>query len=590
MKIRVHWKLTFIYLALTLFLLFALYLYLKPFLESYLDEHIKDRLRKELSLNVALLEPVFNQKLGYPEASGIARKVGSALDVRVTIINESGTVLGDSEIDDSGIGAIENHINRPEIQEAAKNGWGESRRFSTTIKRDMVYMASRVGKGRPLGFIRLAIPLSDIASLESKVNKTIAIGLMAVFILAAVIGYLVFIIVSRPVSEISGTAVNIAKGDFSKKAYIYSNDEIGDLARALNYMSEEIKEQMSEVSSEEVKLKTVLSNMLEGIVLTDKNGGILLLNPAVRKLFVIDSPSDGKKLIEVIRNTVVQDMVNRALTGKEALIRDEIQTYGPEERFIKISGVPIIRNGDIEGALIVFQDITEIRRLENIRRDFVANVSHELRTPISSIKGYAETLLEDTADDIKNAKNFIGIIHDESNRLAKLIDDLLDLSKIEAGKMNMVFLPVNIMDAIRKAVSVIDNQVVNKAMSVKVDVQDEPLKVLACEQRLVQVLINLLDNAIKYSPQNSLINVSCRRKGLSVQVDVSDEGFGISEKDLPRIFERFYRVDKARSRELGGTGLGLSIVKHIVQAHGGEVWVDSRSGKGSTFSFTIPLA
>jgi two-component system phosphate regulon sensor histidine kinase PhoR len=251
--------------------------------------------------------------------------------------------------------------------------------------------------------------------------------------------------------------------------------------------------------------------------------------------------------------------------------------------------VPIIRNDRFDGAILVFHDITELRRLEKIRQDFVANVSHELRTPISSIKGYAETLLEGALEDKDNAKEFISIIYQDSNRLANLINDLLDLSKIESGKMKMNFIPLDPVSLIKRAVTVIENQAKAKSIALKLDFASDLPKIKADETRFSQVMINILDNAIKYSSEGGSATISAKVVNNALQIDISDTGIGISEKDLPRIFERFYRVDKARSRELGGTGLGLSIVKHIVSAHGGQVWVKSELGFGSTFSFTIPL-
>jgi len=262
----------------------------------------------------------------------------------------------------------------------------------------------------------------------------------------------------------------------------------------------------------------------------------------------------------------------------------------PEQKTIMINGVPIIKNNIVEGAVFVFHDITELKRLEEIRKDFVANVSHELRTPISSIKGYAETLLDGKVDGEDNVKEFLSIIYQNSNRLANLIDDLLDLSKIESGKMKMEFEPLEILPIVNRCVSVLEKSAKDKSLSIKLDIPDELPRVLGDHKRLAQVFLNLLDNAIKYTPEGGSITISAASKEKITQIDISDTGIGISEKDLPRIFERFYRVDKAHSRELGGTGLGLSIVKHIVQAHDGQVWVQSMLGQGSTFSFTIPIA
>jgi two-component system phosphate regulon sensor histidine kinase PhoR len=351
-----------------------------------------------------------------------------------------------------------------------------------------------------------------------------------------------------------------------------------------------LEEKAKTYSTGEAKLETVLKSMAEGVLVVNKNGDILIMNPSLRRIFLIDADPQGKSPLELIRNVTVQDIIDRTLKGEQTLVSQELLLYSPEERTLRINSAAITRDNIIEGAILVFHDITELRRLEQIRQDFVANVSHELRTPISSIKGYAETLLEGALEDKDNAKEFISIIYQDSNRLANLINDLLDISKIESGKMKMNFIALDPVSVIRRAINVIENQAKVKSISLKLKLPPETPKIKADETRISQVIINLLDNAIKYTPENGLVTISAHVVGNTLQIDVADTGIGISEKDLPRIFERFYRVDRARSRELGGTGLGLSIVKHIVQAHAGQVWVKSELGRGSTFSFTIPLA
>ena len=340
----------------------------------------------------------------------------------------------------------------------------------------------------------------------------------------------------------------------------------------------------------EARLEAILSSMFEGVLVVDGRGKILLMNPSLKKTFLINFPVDGKIPLEVIRNASIQDIIDRTLKSKLNLISQDISLIMPEERTFKVNSVPIFRNEKIEGAILVFHDITELRRLERVRQDFVANVSHELRTPLSTIKGYAETLLEGALEDKNNAKDFLKIIYSDSDRLAKLIDDLLDLSKIESSKLKMSLKPISLAPIIEGVISGFRKQAKDKSLSMNIEIPKEISNILADENRLTQVLFNLIDNAIKYSQQGGKVVILAKDRGQFVQVDVSDNGVGIPEKDIPRIFERFYRVDKARSRQLGGTGLGLSIVKHIVQSHGGEVFVQSILAQGSTFSFTIPKA
>lgn len=362
------------------------------------------------------------------------------------------------------------------------------------------------------------------------------------------------------------------------------------LKLSLEEKEAKLKEKIETHSTGQAKLETVISSMFEGVLIVNRKAEILLMNSSLRKTFFIDASSEGKTPLEIIRNVTICDIVDRTLKGEQKLISEEIQLFSPEEKIFKVNSAAIIRNERIEGAILVFHDITELKHLEKIRQDFVANVSHELRTPLTSIKGYAETLLEGALLDKDNAKDFIEIIYRDSDRLAKLIDDLLDLSKIEKGELKMVFLPTDIQEVINRTIKVLESQAKRKSISVNLNIPEGLPKILADETRISQVVLNLIDNAIKYTPDGGRVLISTSAKDRLVQVNVTDTGIGIPEKDIPRIFERFYRVDKARSRELGGTGLGLSIVKHIIQAHEGKVWVKSELGQGSTFSFTIPQA
>jgi two-component system phosphate regulon sensor histidine kinase PhoR len=589
MKINVRWKLTLIFSLLISFVLAALYFYFNSHLTSYLDLRIQENLKSELMLTKEFLDNELIDKLSFPESDKIADRIGRRLNVRATILSPNGSVIGDSSLDKELLSKIENHINRLEIQGAANTGFGQSKRFSTTIKKNMLYMAVPLGKQRIAGYIRLAIPLTDIHTFRSGMNKILLAAILFAAIAALSLGSIVSITISQPLKEMSALARAFSKGNFTKKAVIHSSDEMGDLAIALNGMASTIEEEISLVRSKEAKLEAILLNMFEGVMLTDRQGEIIMMNPSIRRLFFVDSPPEGKAPIQVIRNTSVQSIVSRVLREERGLISEEIAVNQPEEKIFKVNGVPITRNREIDGAILVFHDISELRRLERVRQDFVANVSHELRTPISSIKGYAETLLDGALNDKAHAREFVDIIYRDSERLAKLIEDILDLSRIESGKMSMSLLSVNVNEAIKRSISVVEGQAKAKSIAIKGEDVTSPRIAIADDTRLSQVLVNLLDNAIKYTPHNGIVSVSTQLRGDMIQVDVSDSGIGIPEEDIPRIFERFYRVDKAHSRDLGGTGLGLSIVKHIVQAHGGNVWVKSAPGAGSTFSFTVPV-
>ena len=590
MRIRIYWKLTFVFCSLIVIILTTTYFYLNNQLKTHVEIRIQDNLKKELFLNKNLIDNELSQKINSADTDDLANRIGQSLGVRATIINTEGVVIGDSEVDREELSKLENHITRAEVKDAIQKGFGQSKRFSTTIRKNMLYMAVPLGKGKLAGILRLAIPLSDIEFIESKMFKTIGITIIFALFTTLIASFFVSVMISKPLYEMSTIAKRFAVGDFSRKTIVHSNDETGDLAKALNDMADQINAKVNSISSEKAKLEAVLSSMFEGIMITDGRGEILLVNPSVRKLFLIESSPEGRKPLEVIRNNVIQEIVDKVLTKNRKIVTQEVKIDLPGEKTILINGVPIIKGNVIEGAVLVFHDITELKRLEEIRKDLVANVSHELRTPVSSIKGYAETLLEGKVENEDTKKEFLNIIYQDSNRLANLIDDLLDLSKIESDKMKMEFEPVEIPPLLNRCISILEKSAKDKLIAIKSNVPGNLPKVLGDQGRLLQVLLNLLDNAIKYTPEGMSVTISAARKENVVQIDISDTGIGISEKDLPRIFERFYRVDKARSRELGGTGLGLSIVKHIVQAHNGQVWVQSILDLGSTFSFTIPIA
>ncbi len=589
MKIKLHWKITLAFCSIAVIALLAGYFYLTANLKVYLETNLKNNLQHQLVLGKDLVEAkIAIQNFSSPDT--IADEMGKALDLRVTIIANDGQVIGDSDLNADEIRKVENHSDRPEVQDALKNGFGVSRRYSYTIKKYMLYMAVPFGTKEKAGLLRFAVPFSYIEALQEKLIMTIGYTLLGVFLLSLVLTAFISFIISKPLSEMASMAKAMAKGDFSKKPSLYAADEIGDLASALTHMAEEIKKQIETVKQEGAKLDAVLSSMVEGIMVVDQKGTIALMNPSLRKIFLVDFNPEGRKPIEAIRHAAVQETVDKILEHGQGYISQEIVMTDLADRTLKVNGAPIMRNERLEGAVLVFHDISELRRLEKMKQDFVANVSHELRTPISSIKGYAETLLEGALDDKKHAKDFVHIIYESSNRLASLISDLLDLARIESGKMQMDFLAIEIKPLALRCIGVLKKAIDAKSLKVSCQIPDNLPKVLADDKRLSQVFLNLLDNAVKYTPQNGTVTISALTEGNMIQVDIADTGIGIPAEDIPRIFERFYRVDKARSNELGGTGLGLSIVKHIVLAHNGQVWLQSDSSQGSTFSFTLPQA
>lgn len=585
---RLHWRLTGIFCSAVLLGLLLGYFSLTAHLQTFLDQDLQNKLKRDVLITKSFIEEQIRTR-SMEDPHTIAKRVGREAGLRVTVFSAEGDVLGDSELSKVELTRLENHSNRPEIREALRTGSGMSRRYSHTLKKDLLHIAVSFGQDRSKGVLRFALPISDVELFASGADKVVLVTLLFVFVLSLGFTYFMSVVVSRPLREMAVIAKAMADGDFSRIPSVRSQDEVGNLAEAITYMSQQIRGKIEDIEGEKAKLDAVLATMFEGIMVVDEKGTIIVMNPSLRKIFFIDTPPEGRRAVEVIRNRHVTEMTEKLLKGEEKFISQDVFIGFPEERLLKVNGVVIRTSEKREGAVFVFHDITELRRLEKVRQDFVANVSHELRTPVSSIKGYAETLLQGAMEDKETLKEFLNTIYQNSDRLVILINDLLDLARIQSGKMNIVTTAVDAELVIRRCLGVLGKTISNKGLTISVDIPQKGIKVLADEARLAQVVLNLLDNAVKYTPENGSIVIRAMTGDKLVQFDVIDTGIGIPEEDLPRIFERFYRVDKARSRDQGGTGLGLSIVKHIVQAHGGDVWVSSVLNQGTTFSFTFSV-
>lgn len=590
MRARLPWKLTAIFCSTLIAGLCLGYFYLTSHLKVFLEQDLQNTLKRQIELSRGFIDEQIHLTGRLSDPSSLARRIGSETGMRVTILSSDGEVLGDSGLGPDELRTVDNHAGRTEVQSALRLGFGLSRRYSNTLKKDLLYVAVPFGNSLTSGVLRFAMPMSDVRLFGEGLDRIVLVALVLVFLLSLAFTYLVSLIVSRPLREMSLLAKAMAAGDFSRVPLILSGDELGDLGDALANMSRQIRARINDIEEEKAKLDAVLSSMLEGVMLVDARGVVLLMNPALRKLFFVDIAPEGRRSVEIIRNSMVSGMLEKLLKGPDRFAERDVFVGFPEEKILKVNGVSIRSSGKPEGAVLVFHDITERRRLEKMRQDFVANVSHELRTPVASIKGYAETLLEGALDDPQHAREFAGIIRDNSDRLVSLINDLLDLAKIESGKLPMVFMPVDLKPVVLRCLGVLEKNISRKCIQILLEIPESSPKVRADEDRLAQVFLNLLDNAVKYTPDQGVITVRILPGEDLVRVEIADTGVGIPADDLPRIFERFYRVDKARSRDLGGTGLGLSIVKHIIHGHGGEVKVTSAPGKGATFSFTLSYA
>jgi len=515
-----------------------------------------------------------------------SKKWGKEIDARITMINKDGKVIADSTYNPE---KMDNHLNRPEIQEVIKDSEsGSAIRRSDTLKIDMLYMALPVIKnGEIVAFMRLAKSLEEINNVVKENLKNYIIFFLIVLIFSLILLGRFTSDLIKPIQKMSKIAAKIADGNYGESINLKSHSkEIDKMTQQFNLMSKKLEKKINEISEEKNKAEAILSSMVDGVIATDENGEIMLINPAAREMLFIDEKHvRDKDFIQVVRNYKINELLEKVLKEND-IISQEILLQREEEKILRCHFASITNEeNNIKGGVIVFTDITELRRLEQVRKDFVANVSHELKTPLTSIIGYVDTLLENENIN-KNTKNkFLKIIKDEADRLGILIQDLLNLSKFEDS--NPELNPGNINNLINKTVSILEEKAGKKNISIKTKMAEDSLQVYMIKEQIEQVMINLIDNAIKYTPEDGEIEIKVLEKENKVLVEVIDNGIGIPQKDQQRIFERFYRVDKARSRSMGGTGIGLSIVKHIIKSHDSEINLESESGKGSKFWFYL---
>jgi two-component system phosphate regulon sensor histidine kinase PhoR len=590
LRIKIHYKLTLIFIAIITVVLTANFLYLDNKLKNHILTRIKDNLKKQTQLARLTIKKDFSFDSQPYSVDKLIDKIGESLNLRTTVINQAGVVLGDSELDGKKLKEVENHLMRPEIQQALFKGEGLSKRFSDTIGKDLIYYALPLEKGKTTAVVRLSIPLSEVEIISSKLKRILFFSFLAVFLLASGVSFLAALFITRPIKDISWVARGVADGNLDRRAPVKSVDEIGDLAKAFNFMLDQINLKIEEVTASRSRLKAVLLSMFGGVMVTDKKGEIILVNDTLKKELKIKQSPEGKFSLEVIRNIEIQEVIENILEKKSGIFSKEITMAEPAKKTFILHAAPVLKEGSPDGAVLIFHDITELRKLENIRKDFIANLSHELRTPVTNIQGYTETLLAGAWQDQKNLKEFLNIIYSDTEKLANLINDILDLSKIESINKTLKLEVVNLNNLITKTIKNINKKADKKEVKLELNLDKKIPEIKIDKIQIQQAILNIIDNAIKYTPQQGEVKVSTRQLKNEVCVDISDTGIGIPERDRERIFERFYRVDKARSRELGGTGLGLSIVKNIILNHNGKIWCKSIENQGSTFSFTLPIS
>jgi len=518
------------------------------------------------------------------------RVAGKKSATRLTVIAPDGTVLADSDEDPD---RMENHSDRPEIISAFAGKIEPSLRFSHTLQANLMYVAIPLAdNGKNIGVLRTSVPLTAIEKTLHDIYRQIIWGCLLVALAVALIAWVIARRISKPLEEMKFGAERIANGEFSFKMKEEGSEEVAALARAMNEMAVQLDTRIKTIIHQHNQLQAIFASMVEGVITVNNEEEILDINQAGSQLLDVDPEKiKGRSTQVAIRNTQIQSFVKKALSCAEP-VEGEITLVGDDasERQFYAYGTRLLDGtGRSSGALLVINEITKLRKLENIRRDFVANVSHELKTPITSIEGFAETLLDGALADPEDARRFVLIIAKQARRLHAIVEDLLTLSRIEqeAKREEIVLSLLPLTETLRAATQTCRCRAQEKMISINLR-YPESLTARINPTLLEQALVNLVDNAVKYSAEGGTITVESEKTETEVLIRVKDTGVGIAQQDLSRIFERFYRVDKARSSKLGGTGLGLSIVKHIVQAHQGKIMVESVPGQGSTFTIHLP--
>jgi two-component system phosphate regulon sensor histidine kinase PhoR len=578
-----RWRIAVPYVVLILVVTLGLTVYVSGQVEQVRLSDLEAQLLAEARLLADRVVPLLEEG-GDPEIlDELARHWSSLQDARVTIIGADGTVLGESHEDRT---QMDNHLNRPEVQEALTAGQGTSRRYSATVRYEMMYTAVPVraaGSENVLGIMRVALPLRDIEANVGRLRQ----GIMAAGLFTAVVAGLLALLIAarttRPVHQLTRVAQRLAEGDLGARLLPSGRDEIGQLTRAFNHMADQLREQMTTLAEERGRLSAVLDHMADGVLITDESGQVQLLNAAAARLLATtEERALGRSFAQVVpHHSLIELWKECRERGEEQIQAVEISRHG---LFLQAIITPF-EEAEVEGYVVILQDLTRIRRLETVRRDFISNISHELRTPLAGLKALVDTLRGGAIKDPPAAKRFLKRMDAEVDALTQMVEELLELSRIESGQVPLRLAPAAVAEVVIPPADRLRPQAERAGVVLAIQLPDDVPRVLADVDRARQVVSNLVHNAVKFTPPGGTITVAARPAGDEVTIFVQDTGVGIPADDLARIFERFYKADRARSG--GGTGLGLAIAKHVVQGHGGRIWAESVEGEGSTFYFTL---
>ena len=514
-----------------------------------------------------------------------ADRLAAFIDGRVTLIGGNGTVLGDSTLDGPELAALDNHLDRPELQLARTAGLGIVERYSTTVDRDMLYAAVPASHPR-VAYVRVALPLTDVSAQIRRVGLRALIAFALAAPVAVLLAWLSSVVMGRRVKAIADVAERYRSGDLTRSGYDFGPDELGTVARVLDASVQELGSRLEELSRDRARMEAILSGMVEGVLVVDRQGRLQLANRAAQAMLHVDPASIGRPYLEVIRHPDITAQLAAALNGTHPDAQELSLSRDPGRTFVaRAAAVSSVGGG---GAVLVLHDITDLKRADQIRRDFVANVSHELRTPLTAIRGYVEALLDDVSD-VENTKRFLDTIGRQSARMERLVTDLLRLARLDARQEPLERVQCDLPQLFNTVVSDLATSIDAKRQQVTTDVAPDARTIQADPAKLHDIIRNLAENAVNYSPDGASIRLQAQREAGGVRIVVTDSGPGIPPQDLGRVFERFYRVDKARARP-GGTGLGLAIVRHLVELHGGTVRAENRSEGGAMFTITLPAA
>jgi two-component system phosphate regulon sensor histidine kinase PhoR len=514
------------------------------------------------------------------EADRIAQFIGG----RVTFIAEDGRVVGDSTQPADTLDALENHASRPEVMTARGSGLGVTRLYSTTVNTDMLYVAVRAAHP-VVRYVRLALPLTEIDAQLATIRTMTFVALGVAIPVALIVSWIVSAPLGRRMRAIAAVAERYATGDLSRPAYDYGSDELGEVARVLDRSVQELGKRLEELSRDRARREAILASMSEGVLVVDRTGRLQLANNAAQAMLRVDAAATGRPYLEVIRHPDIAGQLTAALRGEEPETQDLVLARSPGHVFAARAVAVAAAGGG--GAVLVLHDITDLRRADQIRRDFVANVSHELRTPLTAIRGYVEAL-QDEPGQPESTHRFLEILGRQARRMERLVSDLLRLARLDARQETLEVARCDIRQIFSAVVADLMPSISAKGQRVTIDVPPEACELAADAAKLHDIARNLVENAVNYSPEQAEVRLSAARRDGGFSFSVADSGPGIPPEDLMRVFERFYRVDKSRSRP-GGTGLGLSIVKHLVELHGGHVTAANRPDGGAVFTVTLPM-